>query len=79
MVATHNHHIQRKEALLRKITICLLTCAFSAIMITELSSTLIIKSHSEQIQIKEEETPELATKTLIKCFIGNSILVISNL
>jgi hypothetical protein len=75
VVATHNHHIQRKEALLGKITICLLTCAFSAIMITELSSTLIIKSHSEQIQIKEEDTPELATKTLIKWFYRQVVIV----
>ena len=35
---------------MKRITVCLLTCAFSAIMISELSSALIIKSHSEQIQ-----------------------------
>jgi len=59
------HHNQRKEALLKKSVVCLLTCAFSAIMISELSSALIIKSHSEQIQITEEDTPELGIKTPI--------------
>jgi hypothetical protein len=45
-----------------------LTCAFSAILITELSSALIIQSHSQQIQIHEEDIPELGTKTPIKWF-----------
>jgi hypothetical protein len=45
-----------------------LTCAISAILITELSSALIIQSHSEQIQIKEEDIPELSNKTLKKWF-----------
>jgi hypothetical protein len=48
---------------LKRITVCLLTCAFSAIMISELSSALIIKSHSQQIQFNEEDTPELGKKT----------------
>jgi hypothetical protein len=41
-----------------------LICAFSALFITELSSALIIQSHSEQIQINEEDIPELGIKTL---------------
>jgi hypothetical protein len=53
---------------LRKITVCLLTCAFSAIMITELSSALIIQSHSQQVQIHEEDIQELGTKTLKNWF-----------
>jgi hypothetical protein len=54
---------------LRKITGCLFTCAFSAILITELSSALIVQSHSEQIQIHEEEdTLEIGIKTPIKWF-----------
>ena len=58
------HHNQRKEALLKKSVVCLLTCAFSAIMISELSSAIIIQSHSEQIQIRGEDIPELDKKTL---------------
>jgi hypothetical protein len=42
----------------------ILTCAFSAILITELSSALIIQPHSKQIQINEEDVPELGIKTL---------------
>jgi hypothetical protein len=49
---------------LRKFTDCLLTCSFSATMITELSSAIIIQSHSKQIQISEEDIPELGTKIL---------------
>jgi hypothetical protein len=49
---------------LRKFAVCLLTCAFSAIMITELSSALIIQSHSKLFQISKEDIPELGTKTL---------------
>ena len=45
-----------------------MTCAFSAIMIAELSSALIIQSHSQQIQINKEDIPELGTKTLKNWF-----------
>jgi hypothetical protein len=44
------------------------TFAFSAILITELSSALIIQSYSQQIQINEEDIPELGTKTLKNWF-----------
>jgi len=37
-------------------------------MISELSSALIIKSHSEQIQINEKDIPELGIKTLKNWF-----------
>ena len=47
---------------MRKIIFCLLICVISAILITELSSALIIQSHSEQIQISKENIPELGTK-----------------
>jgi hypothetical protein len=40
-----------------------LTCAFSALLITKLSSALIIQFHSQQVQIKEEDTQELGKKT----------------
>ncbi len=53
---------------MRKITVCLLTCAFSAIIIAELSSALIIQSHSQQIQIHKEKIPELGIKTLKNWF-----------
>jgi hypothetical protein len=53
---------------LRKITVCVLTCAFSAIMIAELSSALIIQSHSQQIQINEEDFPELGIQALKNWF-----------
>ena len=53
---------------MKKFIVCLLTCAFSAILITELSSAIIIQSHSEQIQINEEDIPELGTKTLKNWF-----------
>ena len=53
---------------MKKSVVCLLTCAFSAIIITELSSAIIIQSHNEKIQINEEDTPELGTKTLRNWF-----------
>jgi hypothetical protein len=37
-------------------------------MIAQLSSALIIQSHSERIQIKEEDIPELGTTTLKNWF-----------
>jgi hypothetical protein len=37
-------------------------------MISELSSALIIKSHSEQFQINEEDISELSTRTLKNWF-----------
>ena len=62
------HHNQRKEALLKKSVVCLLSCAFSAILITELSSAIIIQSHSEKIQISKEDIPESGIKTLKNWF-----------
>jgi len=53
---------------LKRFTLCLLTCALSAILITELSSALIIQSHSKKIQINEEDIPELGIKTLKNWF-----------
>jgi len=53
---------------LRNFTVCLLTCAFSAIMISELSSALIINSHSQQVQIHKEDIPKLGIKTLKNWF-----------
>jgi hypothetical protein len=53
---------------LRKFTVYLLTCAFSAILIAELSSARLIQSHSQQIQINEEDIPELGIKTLKNWF-----------
>ena len=53
---------------MKRFTVCLLTCAFSAIMIAELSSALIIQSHSQQIQINKEDIPELGIKTLKNWF-----------
>ena len=53
---------------MRKLVVCLFTCAFSAILITELSSALIIQFHSQQIQTSEEDIPELGTKTLKNWF-----------
>jgi hypothetical protein len=37
-------------------------------MIAQLSSALIIQSHSKQIQINEEDIPELGIKTLKNWF-----------
>ena len=48
---------------MKRFAVSLLTCAFSVIMIAELSSALIIQSHSKQIQINEEDTLELGIKT----------------
>ena len=59
---------KERRRVIEKITVCLLTCAFSAIMIAELSSALIIQSHSQKIQINEEDTLELGIKTLINWF-----------
>ena len=53
---------------MKRFAVSLLICAFSVIMITELSSALIIQFHSKQIQINEEDTLELGIKTPIKWF-----------
>ena len=53
---------------MRKLVVCLFTCAFSAIMIVQLSFALVIQSHSQQIQIHKEDIPELGTKTLKNWF-----------
>ena len=44
---------------MKRFNVMNLICAFSAILITELSSALIIQSHNQQIQINEEDIPEL--------------------
>jgi hypothetical protein len=54
--------------LLKRFAVSALTCALCVILITELSSALIVQSHSKQIQINEEDIPELGTKTPIKWF-----------
>ena len=64
---------------MKRFTVMILTCAFSAILITELSSALIILSHSKLVQINEEDIPELGTKIQKIGFIGTSILALSNL
>jgi len=64
----HIQHNQRKEALLRKITVWLLTYALSVIMIAQLSSALVIQSHSKKIQIHKEDILKLGTKTLKNWF-----------
>jgi len=63
-----SHYNQRKEALLRKFTVCVLSCAFSTLLIIELSSALTIQSHSQQIQIHEEDALKLGTRTLKNWF-----------
>ena len=50
---------------MKRFAVSLLICAFSVIMIAQLSSALIIQSHSKQIQINEEDTLEIGIKTLI--------------
>jgi hypothetical protein len=53
---------------LRKFTVCILTCALSAILIAVLSSALIIQSHSQQVQLSKEDIPKLGIQTLKKWF-----------
>ena len=53
---------------MKRFAVSLLTYALCVIMITELSSALIIQSHSQQIQINEEDIPELGIKTLKNWF-----------
>ena len=54
---------------MKRFTVSLLTCALCVIMIAQLSSALIVQSHSKQIQINEEDTTlELGIKTPIKWF-----------
>jgi hypothetical protein len=45
-----------------------LTCILCVIMIVELSSALNVKSYSKQVQISEEDIPELGIKTLKNWF-----------
>ena len=54
--------------LLKRFAVYLLTFALSVIMIAQLSSALIVQSHSKQIQFNEEDIPELGTKTLKNWF-----------
>jgi len=53
---------------LKRFAVSLLTYALCVIMITELSSALIVQSHSQQVQFNEEDTLELGIKTPIKWF-----------
>ena len=54
---------------MKRFAVSALTSALSVIMIAELSSALIVQSHSKKIQIHEEDTLELGIKTSIKwCF-----------
>jgi hypothetical protein len=41
----------------------ILTCAFSALLIAEISSVLIIQFQSKQFETNKEDTPELGKKT----------------
>ena len=50
---------------MKKSVLCVLSYAFSALLIAQLSSSLIIQSNSKQIQIHEEDTLKLGTKILI--------------
>jgi hypothetical protein len=54
--------------LLKKFTVSALTYALCVILIAELSSALIIQSHSQQIQISKENIPELGIQTLKNWF-----------
>ena len=53
---------------MKRFAVSLLTCALCVIMIAQLSSAIIIQSHSKQIQINEEDIPELGIKTLKNWF-----------
>ena len=54
---------------MKRFAVSLLTCAFSVIMIAELSSALIVQFHSKQIQTNnEEDTLEIGIKTPVNWF-----------
>ena len=54
---------------MKRFAVSALTCALSVIMVAELSSALIVQSHSKQIQTNEEDTTlELGIKTPINWF-----------
>ena len=53
---------------MKRFAVSLLTYALCVIMIAQLSSALIIQSHSKQIQFNEEDTLEIGIKTPIKWF-----------
>ena len=53
---------------MKRFAVKALTYGLCVIMIAQLSSALTIQSHSKQIQINEEDIPELGTKTLKKWF-----------
>ena len=53
---------------MKRFAVRLLICVFSVIMIAQLSSALIVQSHSNQIQINEEDTLEIGIKTQINWF-----------
>ena len=54
---------------MKRFAVSALTCALSVIMIAELSSALIVQSHSKKIQTKEEDTPGLGIKTFYISFV----------
>ena len=59
---------------MKRFAVSLLICAFSVIMIAEISSALIIQFHSKQIQTKEEDTLNRITQLNIlttAIFAGN--------
>ena len=53
---------------MKRFTVYLLTCSLCIIMIAELSSALIVQSHSKQIQTNLEDTLEIGIETPIKWF-----------
>ncbi len=53
---------------MKRFVVIALTCTLCVILITELSSALIVQSHSKRIQINEEDTLEIGIKTPVKWF-----------
>lgn len=53
---------------MKRFAVMILTCAFSALLIAEISSVLIIQFHSKQFETKKEDTIEIGIKTPIKLF-----------
>jgi hypothetical protein len=53
---------------LKRFAVMILTCAFSALLIAEISSVIIVKFHSQQFQINEKDISELSTRTLKNWF-----------
>ena len=53
---------------MKRFAVYLLIFALCVIMIAQLSSALIVQSHSKQIQLNDEDTLELGIKTPINWF-----------